>query len=137
MFYRAGTSNRLRVVFRDNSGGAVESRVTGEIGSLAVAQELAGTLEILSEEDFPDNVKKITIKFTPNFTGNLLFGIGPDSNTSGETVIAYGAQVEAGPFCHILHSNLPVQLPHGSKDIASIDVDNFGWHGGRLDQVQL
>lgn len=129
VFYRAGTSNRLRVTFRDNSGGAVESRVTGEIGSLSVTQELAGPLEILSNEDLPDNVKKITIKYTPNFTGSLLFGIGPDSNTSGETVIAYAAQVEAGPFATSYIPTTGATATRGNE-LCSIDVDNFGWHGG-------
>lgn len=128
VFYRAGTSNRARFVFRDTDG-AVESRVGGVIGSLAVAQETAGTLSILTEEDLPDNVKKITIKFTPNFTGTCGFGIGPDSVNSGETVIAYGAQLEEGPFA-TSYIETTGSTATRSADIASIPVTDFGWHGG-------
>ena len=128
VFYRAGTSNRLRIVLRD-SNGETESRVTNAIGSLAVTATAAGTVSILSEEDLPDNVKKITIKYTPNFSGNLGFGFGPDSNTSGETVIAYAAQFEAGPFAT---SYIPTFRATATRnaDVCNIDVDSFGWHGG-------
>lgn len=126
VFYRAGTSNRLRIVLRDGSG-ATESRVGGEIGSLVVNESNAGTASILSEEDLPDNVKKITIKYTPNFSGNLGLGIGPDSNTSGETVIAYGAQLEAGSFATSYIPTLGATATR-SLDVASIDVSNFGYN---------
>lgn len=124
VFYRAGTSNRIRIVFRNNAA-AQESRVSGEIGSLASAGNQAGTVSILSEEDLPDNVKKITIKYTPNHSNVVGLSIGPDSNSSGETVIAYAAQFEAGPFAT---SFIPTTGATATRnaDIAHIDVDNFG-----------
>ena len=126
VFYRAGTSGRLRVVFRDG-GAATETIITGEIGSLAVTLSDAGSASVLSEESLAGDVKKLTISFTPNFSGTLNFGIGPDSNTSGETVIAYAGQIEVGSFAT---SYIPTagSTAARSVDIASIDVDQFGYN---------
>ena len=73
------------------------SSIIGIIGSVNVTSQAGGALELLSDEAYGD-VRKLSAKWTPNYTGSAQIGLGPDSFTSGETVIGYGAQVETGAF---------------------------------------
>ena len=93
-FYKEGTSGRLRFELRTNSNS---SSIIGTIGSLSVTSTAGGALELLSDEAYGD-VRKLSAKWTPNYTGSAQIGLGPDSFTSGETVIGYGVQVEEGAF---------------------------------------
>ena len=93
-FYKEGTSGRLRFELRTNSNS---SSIIGTIGSLNVTSTAGGALELLSDEAYGD-VRKLSAKWTPNYTGSAQIGLGPDSFTSGETVIGYGVQVEEGAF---------------------------------------
>ena len=93
-FYKEGTSGRLRFELRTNSNS---SSIIGTIGSLNVMSTAAGALELLSDEAYGD-VRKLSAKWTPNYTGSAQIGLGPDSFTSGETIIGYGVQVEEGAF---------------------------------------
>ena len=93
-FYKEGTSGRLRFELRTNNNS---SSIIGIIGSLNVMSTAAGALELLSDEAYGD-VRKLSAKWTPNYTGSAQIGLGPDSFTSGETIIGYGAQVEEGAF---------------------------------------
>ena len=93
-FYKEGTSGRLRFELRTNSNS---SSIIGTIGSLNVTSTAGGALELLSDEAYGD-VRKLSAKWTPNYTGTAGIGLGPDSFTSGETVIGYGVQVEEGAF---------------------------------------
>ena len=93
-FYKEGTSGRLRFELKTNNNS---SSIIGIIGSLNVTSQAGGALELLSDEAYGD-VRKLSAKWTPNYTGSAQIGLGPDSFTSGETVIGYGAQVETGTF---------------------------------------
>ena len=93
-FYKQGTSGRLRFELRTNNNS---SSIIGIIGSLNVTSTAGGALELLSDEAYGD-VRKLSAKWTPNYTGTARLGLGPDSFTSGETVIGYGVQVEEGAF---------------------------------------
>ena len=94
VFYKEGTAENVRITCRANG---VESNLGGQAGSLTIFSESAGPLTLLSEEDY-GGIKKVTLLWTPNSSSGVSFGIGPNSNVSGESVIAYGAQVETGTF---------------------------------------
>jgi len=94
VFYKEGTAENVRITCRANG---VESNLGGQAGSLTIFSESAGPLTLLSEEDY-GGIKKVTLLWTPNSSSGVSLGIGPNSNVSGESVIAYGAQVETGTF---------------------------------------
>ena len=93
-FYKEGTSGKFRFELRTNNNS---SSIIGIIGSVNVTSQAGGALELLSDEAYGD-VRKLSAKWTPNYTGSAQIGLGPDSFTSGETVIGYGVQVETGAF---------------------------------------
>ena len=126
MFYEYGTSGDVLLNFRDVSG-ANESRISGAWGSLTIPYQNAGTLTILEETALPQNVKKVVGKFVPNFSGNFEIGIGPHTNTSGETVIAYAAQCEQASF-GTSYIKTTGSSATRSVDIASIDTADFGYN---------
>ena len=125
-FYKEGTSGRLRFELRTNSNS---SSIIGTIGSLNVTSTAGGALELLSDEAYGD-VRKLSAKWTPNYTGSAQIGLGPDSFTSGETVIGYGAQVETGSFptSYIPTSGSAVTR---AADLASLAVSEFGYNQGQ------
>jgi len=126
LFYEYGTSGDVLLNFRAGSV-ANESRITGAWGSLTIPYQNAGTLTILEETALPQNVKKIVAKFVPNFSGNFEIGIGPHSNTSGETVIAYAAQCEQASF-GTSYIKTTGSTATRSADVASIPVADFGFN---------
>ena len=93
-FYKEGTSGRVRLVMRANG---LESVISGEQGSIAVVQSNAGAISVVSEEDY-GGIRKVTFKWTPNYTGAAEIGLGAGSTVAGEDVILYAAQLEAGEF---------------------------------------
>lgn len=94
VYFRAGTSGRLRMILRAVSTGT-ETQIGGTIGALAMTQQAAGAITNVAEQVMPDGLtRRLTCTFTPNATGPLSLGIGPDS-VSG-TVQVLGAQIEAG-----------------------------------------
>ena len=123
-FYKYGTSGSVLLNFRDVSG-AQESRITGSWGSLAITGGAAGTLTILDEVSLPEGVKKVVVKYVPDFSGSFEFGIGPDSTTSGETVIALAAQVEEASF-GTSYIKTTGSTATRSADVATLSFDNFG-----------
>ena len=124
LFYEYGTSGNVLLNFR-NGVGATESRITGAWGSLATPYQNAGTLTILEKTALPQNVKKVVARFVPNFSGNFEIGIGPNSNTSGETVIAYAAQCEQASF-GTSYIKTTGSTATRSVDVATLSFDNFG-----------
>jgi hypothetical protein len=99
LFYRAGTSGRARLTFRNNTT-STETIVNGVAGNLSVSAAFAGAATILSQYLCSDGLTYVvTGTFTPNGTSaNHWYRIGPDSTTSGQTVIALGGQLEVGAF---------------------------------------
>ncbi|WP_152544651.1 phage head spike fiber domain-containing protein [Actibacterium mucosum] len=91
-----GTSGRLRIRLRDTAGGT-ETRVNGSFGALSGAATTAGAITGLTEMLLADGAtRRVSFVFTPNFSGTLNFGVGPDSATVGETVEFLAAQFEEG-----------------------------------------
>jgi hypothetical protein len=93
-FYKEGTSGRVRLVMRANS---LESVISGEQGSIATVSNNAGVISVVSEEDY-GGIRKVTFKWTSNFTGAAEIGLGAGTTGVGEDVIVYAAQLEAGHF---------------------------------------
>ena len=129
LFYRAGTSGRCRLVFRNNTT-ATETIINGVAGNLSVNGAFAGAATVLSQYLCSDGLTYVvTGTFTPNGTSaDYWFRIGPDSGTSGQTVIALGGQLEAGSFPT---SYIPTEGSQVTRaaDVASITGTNFSsWY---------
>lgn len=119
VFWGVGTSGEMRCNFRNNQAGQ-DTFVFGSFGGLSVIASNAGTFSDLSEYEI-SGVKVFEGIFTPNADYDLQVGIGPNSSTSGETVIAYGFYLE----------NTPVDWLGGidSDNLLSLPkcVDGDGW----------
>jgi hypothetical protein len=129
LFYRAGTSGRVRLTLRNNTT-LTETIVNGVAGNLSVSAAFAGAATILSQYLCSDGLTYVvTGTFTPNGTSaDHWYRIGPDSTTSGQTVIALGGQLEAGAFPT---SYIPTTGAAATRaaDAASISGSNFSsWY---------
>ncbi|MEM9049220.1 MAG: putative Ig domain-containing protein [Pseudomonadota bacterium] len=92
-----GSSGRLFVQLRDQDAGQ-NSVLRGALGNLAVTSNAAGSLTDISQEVALDGVYHIGVTLTPDFSGSLRVAIGPDSSTSGETVVFLAAQTAGGSY---------------------------------------
>ena len=126
LFYKYGTSNNVLINFRDVSS-ASESRIVGAWGSLTNSLANAGTVTILEETSLPNDVKKVVIKYVPDFSGNFEFGVGPNSTTSGETVIALAAQLEQASI-GTSYIKTTGSTATRSADVQSINLTEFGYN---------
>lgn len=96
VWYRAGTSGRLRAVITRATGGA-QSVVRGAIGSAAVTISSAGAISGVTDVAVADGCRRLTFAYIAAATDTVTLGIGPDSLTSGQNIVALAAQVETGP----------------------------------------
>lgn len=129
LFYRAGTSGRVRLTFRNNTT-ATETVVNGLVGNLSVSAAFAGSATITSQYLCSDGLTYVVAgTYTPNNTSaDHWYRIGPDSTTNGQTVIALGGQLEAGAFPT---SYIPTTTATATRsaDVASITGSNFSsWY---------
>ena len=86
VYYRVGTSGRCRVILFNNSSSTT-SIINGVAGSLTVNTSAAGTVTIVSDQLTSDGLtRRLRLRFTPNASGTILLGVGPDSATVGHTV---------------------------------------------------
>ena len=125
-FFKYGTSNNVLLNFRDTAG-AQESRITGSAGNLTSSLANAGTVTVLQEEALPNAVRTVVVKYVPDFSGSFEFGIGPNSTTSGETVILLAAQLEQASF-GTSYIKTTGSTTTRSADVASIPVADFGFN---------
>lgn len=96
MWYRAGTSGRIRVDLR-NSGAAQSGYLYGDVDNPQTIVNTTGDYEDVSTTLLPDGVTyELKFIFTPNFSGSLQPSFGPYTATVGEDIIALGMQVEEG-----------------------------------------
>ena len=123
-FFKYGTSNNVLLNFRDTAGSQ-ESRIIGSAGNLTNNLANAGTVTILQEEALPNAVRKVVVKYVPDFSGSFEFGIGPNSTTSGETVIPLAAQCEQASF-GTSYIKTTGSTATRAVDIATLSFDNFG-----------
>ncbi|WP_434287488.1 phage head spike fiber domain-containing protein [Celeribacter sp. SCSIO 80788] len=131
-FFRFGTSGAILATLR-NMAGAVESRVKFSVTEITDMGAGAGPIANASLTALGvDDVYRLDLNITPNYSGTLSIGLGPGSATSGATVTLLGAQFEAGTvgtsFINSVGSALtrPVDsvtwaAPEGSYDLRIID----------------
>ncbi|MEM8740236.1 MAG: hypothetical protein AAGE13_01975, partial [Pseudomonadota bacterium] len=103
LFCQPGSSGRLMIQFRDLNAGQ-NTAIRGSFGSLGPASTAAGTLQDISEATEADGVLRVTLTYTPNFTGDLRVGIGPDTLVAGESVVFLAAQTALGSYIPTLAS---------------------------------
>ena len=125
-FFKYGTSNNVLLNFRD-TGGSQESRIIGSAGNLTNSLANAGTVTVLQEEALPNNVRKVVVRYVPDFSGSFEFGIGPNSTTSGETVIALAAQCEQASF-GTSYIKTTGSTATRSADVATMNLTEFGYN---------
>lgn len=89
-----GTSGQAVIILRDNIGGT-ESRLLATAEATTVQAVSAGEISETSAITV-DGTVVLSFVFTPNFSRDLNFGIGPASSTAGEDVTVLGAQVTVG-----------------------------------------
>ncbi len=130
LYYRAGTSGRLRGIFRSSGGN--ETRFSAEIGTVPVISSVAaGAMSINEDIMLIDGVtRRLSLTFTPSFTGTLSIGVGPDSTVVGETVILLGAQFELGSQSSII-------VTSGSEGTRAADVASINGLNGNFDVTAL
>jgi hypothetical protein len=122
---KQGTSGRLRITFRNNTA-STETNLNGLFGNLIPISSTTGSAEVISQYEFGPDVTAVSIRYTPNFSGAVSVGIGPDSAVVGETVIAYAAQLEAAPTpsSYIPTSGSTVTR---AADVLTIPAANLPW----------
>ena len=125
---KKGTSPNFSIRLRDHAGSK-ESLVKGVWGSSSlVAVANAGAVSNESITYITDTLAVVSFTIIRNSTSsNTYIRISPASTTSGETIIALGAQVEVGSFPT---SYIPTTGSTATRtnDIASIAVENFGYN---------
>lgn len=93
-FVKVGTSNKIVV----NFFGVQSTSLAGTLGSpLTLTESFAGTATHDSTLSLGGGYYILKGTFTPTITrASCSIGIGPYSTVAGETVVAFGAQVETG-----------------------------------------
>lgn len=120
LYYRSGTSGRLRWQALDDASAAV-CRITGVIGALSVTTATGGTMAIIEDVALAGGTeRRLRVSFIPNFTGAFRLSGGPDSAVAGESVILLGLFVRAED-----HQGSPIITTAGgltrAADFASIN----------------
>lgn len=126
LYYRAGTSGRMRCILRSNGGN--ETRLVGAIGgTISTSPSAAGTVSNLTHALMGDGVThRLQCVFTPNFTGTLSVGIGPDSTATNGSIIVLGAQIEANAPSSLIISS-------GASGARAADVVGLQGYNGIYD----
>lgn len=88
VYYRPGTSGRIRVQFTNNTNGN-NSTYTAAIGGSSSITSTAGVITLVSDSLTRDGVtRRLRLKFVPNADAASLFiAVGPDSAVAGEDII--------------------------------------------------
>ena len=123
-YYKGGTSGKVRITCR-NESALSESNVTGNIGSpLTVISTAAGGVTIIQDKELDHGVRVVSVLFTPTTPASAhSFHIGPNSVVDGETVIAFGSQLEAGTKAS---SYIPVTPVFTSRTTSGTYFDSTG-----------
>ncbi|MCV6823114.1 MULTISPECIES: phage head spike fiber domain-containing protein [Halocynthiibacter] len=94
-YYRAGTSQNARFAFSGLPGG--ETHFSGPVGNLSETRTQIGSVTAFDQTLLADGTTyRARFFFTPNVSGSVEFGLGPQSGTSGDSIVLLGAQAEHG-----------------------------------------
>nr|WP_138164715.1 hypothetical protein [Zongyanglinia marina] len=103
-----------------NGDLAEETHILGPLGALAVTNQTAGNAVLLRQLAVPGG-HLIYCTFTPNFTGLMSVGIGPDSAVTGDDITVYFVQFEEGnvPTSPILSDGVATSR---AKDVLTLSA---------------
>lgn len=96
MWFAFGSSGAARLILQNSATGA-ESQIA--MTETTATAQMYGVGSFGAIDMVPlgcDSAYLLRVVFTPNFSGPLSLGIGPDSISTGDSVIIFGAQIEAG-----------------------------------------
>lgn len=134
--YAAGTSGKCQLVVSSAAASNALSGTNGNAGALATVYQSLGTVSDVFNRDLGSGLYETGFLFTPNSTrADARMRLGP-FGTSGQTLIAYGAQAvtdigEGRPPEWVLGTSpqgadaLVLKLPSGSP-LVVIRTDNNG-----------
>ena len=88
-YYRAGSSKRARIVFRNGTGG-VETYAAGNVGDLQLQDRAASSSAGVRNVNLGNGNFFVELRCTANFSGPVELGFGPDSIIAGKDVIVLG-----------------------------------------------
>lgn len=95
-WFKFGSSGQARIAVRNNAD-TPESVVNLTATTATLGAQNAGTLTASELAALGvDDVYRARLSLVPNFTGEVNFGIGPNSATSGGSIVILGAQLETG-----------------------------------------
>lgn len=134
MWFAFGSSGGARLILQNSNTGA-ESQIAMTETTATAQMYGAGSFDAIDMVPLGcDSAYLLSVAFTPNFSGPLSLGIGPDSVTTGDSVIIFGAQIEAGAHgsSFIESAGAPADraadllswgAPHGIWDVRLTDQD--------------
>lgn len=96
LWFKFGSSGLARISTRNNAN-TPESVVNLTPTGATLGAQNAGALTVSELTALGvDDVYRVRLNLVPNFTGDLNFGVGPNSATSGQTIVILGAQLDTG-----------------------------------------
>jgi hypothetical protein len=133
LFIKQNTSTKFRLYIRDGDVGNDVAYMAATLSSGVVTVDSGTdngnfTLVGTSVQDYGNDWYRIAITATTSSsTSNVKFEFGVNDPSGTGDLFIYGAQLEAGSFAT---SYIPTtgSTATRSADIASIDVDNFGFN---------
>ena len=127
IFWEPGTSGRFHLEINHNGGVYLISGLPGGLTG-AVFKDSPGAVSGLTDVLTADGItRKTTFKWTPVGATSSAIDIGPDSNTSGQTIVICGCDVQpVGYETPFITSNGASVSTRYASDVRATAMDWFG-----------